>query len=136
MRARFLLHILLWLLPFAAFNAAAQTAYPAPKEAQWVAKDFKFHTGEVLPELRINYVTIGDPKNDAVLVLHGTTGNTQSMLTPAFAGEMFGPGQALDATKYFVIIPDSIGHGKSSKPSDGLRAKYPKYDYDDMVDAQ
>ncbi|MEZ0307124.1 MAG: hypothetical protein ACAH21_04325, partial [Ramlibacter sp.] len=99
--------------------------FPAPKEAQWIAKDFKFHTGQVMPELRINYATIGDPKNEAVLVLHGTTGSWQSMANPGFGGEMFGAGQPLDATKYFIIIPDSVGHGKSSKPSDGLRANFP-----------
>jgi homoserine O-acetyltransferase/O-succinyltransferase len=110
--------------------------YPAPKEATWIAKDFKFHTGEVMPELRINYVTIGDPKNIPVLVLHGTTGSWHSMVTPAYAGVLFGPGQPLDANKYFIIIPDSIGHGKSSKPSDGMRASFPKYDYNDMVDAE
>jgi homoserine O-acetyltransferase/O-succinyltransferase len=110
--------------------------YPPPKEAAWIAKDFKFHTGEVMPELRINYVTIGDPKNIPVLVLHGTTGSWHSMVTPAYAGELFGPGQPLDATRYFIIIPDGIGHGKSSKPSDGMRASFPKYDYNDMVDAQ
>jgi len=110
--------------------------YPAPKEATWIARDFKFHTGEVMPELRIHYTTVGDPKGEPVLVLHGTTGSAQSMLTPAYAGELFCPGQPLDAAKYFIIIPDSIGHGKSSKPSDGLRTRFPKYDYDDMVDAQ
>ena len=110
--------------------------YPAPKEATWIARDFKFHTGEVMPELRIHYTTVGDPKGEPVLVLHGTTGSAQSMLTPAYAGELFGPGQPLDAAKYFIIIPDSVGHGKSSKPSDGLRTRFPKYDYDDMVDAQ
>jgi homoserine O-acetyltransferase/O-succinyltransferase len=137
-----------WRPPFAglrhwfvtALAAVALSAfaadYPAPKEASWIAKDFKFHTGEVMPELRINYVTIGDPKNIPVLVLHGTTGSWHSMATPAYAGELFGPGQPLDATTYFIVMPDSIGHGKSSKPSDGMRASFPKYDYNDMVDAQ
>jgi len=110
--------------------------YPTPKEGQWIARDFKFHTGEVMPELRIHYTTVGDPSGQPVLVLHGTTGSAASMLTPAFAGELFGAGQPLDATKYFIIIPDSIGHGKSSKPSDGMRAQFPKYNYDDMVEAQ
>jgi homoserine O-acetyltransferase len=122
----------LWM---AAFTAQAQT-FPAPKESSWTARDFRFHTGQVMPELRINYVTIGDPKGEPVLVLHGTTGSAQSMLGPGFAGELFGPGQPLDAARYYVIIPDSIGHGKSSKPSDGLRAAFPKYNYEDMVDAQ
>jgi homoserine O-acetyltransferase/O-succinyltransferase len=121
-----------------AFIAAPAVAadYPAPKTGEWVAKDFKFHTGEVMPELRLAYTTVGDPSGQPVLVLHGTTGSAASMLTPAFAGELFGAGQPLDAAKYYIIIPDSIGHGKSSKPSDGLRAKFPKYNYADMVDAQ
>ena len=121
-----------------AFIAAPAIAadYPAPKTGEWVAKDFKFHTGEVMPELRLAYTTVGDPSGQPVLVLHGTTGSATSMLTPAFAGELFGAGQPLDATKYYIIIPDSIGHGKSSKPSDGLRAKFPRYNYADMVDAQ
>jgi homoserine O-acetyltransferase len=121
-----------------AFIAAPAIAadYPAPKAGEWVARDFKFHTGEVMPELRLAYTTVGDPSGQPVVVLHGTTGSATSMLTPAFAGELFGAGQPLDATKYYIIIPDSIGHGKSSKPSDGLRAKFPKYNYADMVDAQ
>ena len=121
-----------------AFIAAPAIAadYPAPKTGEWVAKDFKFHTGEVMPELRLTYTTVGDPSGQPVVVLHGTTGSATSMLTPAFAGELFGAGQPLDATKYYIIIPDSIGHGKSSKPSDGLKAKFPKYNYADMVDAQ
>jgi homoserine O-acetyltransferase/O-succinyltransferase len=110
--------------------------YPAPKTGEWVARDFKFHTGEVMPELRLAYTTVGDPSGQPVVVLHGTTGSATSMLTPAFAGELFGAGQPLDATKYYIIIPDSIGHGKSSKPSDGLRARFPRYNYADMVDAQ
>jgi len=121
-----------------AFIAAPAVAadYPAPKTGEWVAKDFKFHTGEVMPELRLAYTTVGEPSGQPVVVLHGTTGSASSMLTPAFAGELFGAGQPLDAAKYYIIIPDSIGHGKSSKPSDGLRAKFPKYNYADMVDAQ
>ena len=109
--------------------------YPAPREASWVARDFKVHTGEVMPQLTLNYRTIGSPSGEPVLVLHGTAGSGASMLTPAFAGELFGPGQPLDAARYYLIIPDTIGHGKSSKPSDGLRTKFPKYNYDDMVDA-
>jgi homoserine O-acetyltransferase len=89
-----------------------------------------------MPELKIAYTTVGEPSGQPVLVLHGTTGSAASMLTPAFAGELFGAGQPLDATRYYVIIPDSIGHGKSSKPSDGLKAKFPRYNYADMVDAQ
>jgi len=110
--------------------------YPAPKEGAWVVRDFRFHTGEVLPELRLHYTTVGAPGGEPVLILHGTTGSGASMLTPAFAGELFGPGQPLDAGRYHVILPDAIGTGKSSKPSDGLRMTFPKYNYDDMVEAQ
>ncbi len=116
--------------------SAAAADYPAPREADWVAHDFRFHTGEAMPELRLHYTTIGDPKGEPVLILHGTAGSGGSMLTPAFAGELFGPGQPLDAAKYFIILPDALGAGKSAKPSDGLRMAFPKYDYDDMVLAQ
>ncbi len=111
-------------------------AQPAPKEGSWVVRDFRFHTGEVLPELRLNYVTVGEPTGEPVLVLHGTTGSGMGMLSPAFGGELFGPGQPLDASRYYVILPDALGTGKSTKPSDGLRAKFPRYNYDDMVAAQ
>ena len=117
-------------------SIATAAEYPAPKQGEWVARDFKFHTGEVMPELRIHYTTVGEQSGQPVLVLHGTTGSAASMLTPAFAGELFGPGQPLDASKHYIIIPDAIGHGKSSKPSDGLRTKFPKYNYDDMAEAQ
>ncbi|HSB72289.1 MAG TPA: alpha/beta fold hydrolase [Candidatus Methylomirabilis sp.] len=110
--------------------------YPAPKEGAWVVRDFRFHTGEVLPELRLHYTTLGAATGEPVLILHGTTGSGAGMLTPAFGGELFGPGQPLDASRYFIILPDAIGTGKSSKPSDGLRTKFPRYNYDDMVDAQ
>ncbi|WP_298365545.1 alpha/beta fold hydrolase [uncultured Bradyrhizobium sp.] len=110
--------------------------YPTPQDGEWVAKDFKFHSGEVMPELRLHYTTVGAPTGQPVLVLHGSGGSAASMLTPTFAGQLFGPGQPLDATKYFIIIPDGIGHGKSSKPSDAMRTSFPKYDYNDMVDAQ
>ena len=110
--------------------------YPAPKEADWVAPDFKFHTGQILPALRLHYTTIGNPNDEPVLILHGTGQSGRAMLTPAFAGELFGPGQALDATKYFIILPDAIGAGKSAKPSDGMRTAFPHYNYDDMVLAQ
>jgi homoserine O-acetyltransferase/O-succinyltransferase len=124
-------------LAFAAAATAALAAdYPAPKQGEWIARDFKFHTGEVMPELKLHYTTIGDPTGQPVLVLHGSGAAAANMLTPAFAGELFGIGQPLDATKYFIIIPDSIGHGKSSKPSDDLKTKFPHYDYSDMVDAQ
>ena len=128
-----------WLIAALAVLLAALPAvaadYPAPREGSWVARDFRFHTGEVMRELTLNYRTVGAPTGEPVLVLHGTTGSSASMLTPAFAGELFGPGQPLDASRYFIIIPDTVGHGKSSKPSDGLRTKFPKYNYDDMVDA-
>jgi homoserine O-acetyltransferase len=110
--------------------------FPAPKEGQWTARDFRFHTGETLPELRLHYRTVGEPTGEPVLILHGTAGSGAGMLSPAFAGELFGAGQALDASKYFIILPDAIGAGKSAKPSDGLRTKFPRYNYDDMVDAQ
>lgn len=110
--------------------------YPTPKEGEWVVRDFRFHTGEMLPELRLNYTTVGAPTGEPVLLLHGTTGSGRSLLTSQFAGELFGPGQPLDASRYYIILPDAIGHGKSSKPSDGLRTSFPRYNYDDMVDAQ
>jgi homoserine O-acetyltransferase/O-succinyltransferase len=110
--------------------------YPAPKQGDWIAKDFKFHTGETMPELRLHYTTVGEPTGQPVLVLHGSGGSAASMLTESFAGELFGAGQPLDASKYYIIIPDGIGHGKSSKPSDGMKTAFPKYDYNDMVEAQ
>jgi homoserine O-acetyltransferase/O-succinyltransferase len=110
--------------------------YPAPKQGDWIARDFKFHGGETMPELRLHYTTVGEPGGQPVLVLHGSGGSAASMLTATFAGELFGPGQALDASKYYIIIPDGIGHGKSSKPSDGMKTAFPKYDYEDMVEAQ
>ena len=121
---------------FAIVSNAYAADYPASVEGDYVAKDFRFHTGAVLPELRLHYTTIGAPSGEPVIILHGTNGSGAALLTPAFAGELFGPGQPLDASKYFIILPDSIGHGKSAKPSDGLRAKFPSYNYDDMVSAQ
>jgi homoserine O-acetyltransferase/O-succinyltransferase len=115
--------------------AAAAADYPAPKQGDWIAKDFKFHTGATMPELRLHYTTVGEPTGQPVLVLHGSGGDASRMLTAEFAGQLFGPGQPLDASKYYIIIPDGIGHGKSSKPSDGMKTAFPKYDYDDMVDA-
>src|SRR5439155_1446627 len=120
-----------------------QTApWPATSERDFPVKNFKSHSGETLPELRSHYTTLGKPARDAqdrvtnaVLILHGTGGTGHQFLTPIFAGELFGPGQLLDATRYFIILPDGIGHGKSSKPSDGLHAHFPQYDYDDMVAA-
>src|SRR5215467_3300579 len=96
--------------------------HPAPKDGDWVVRDFRFHTGEVLPELRIHYTTVGAPMGEPVLILHGTTQSGTSMLAPAFAGELFGPGQPLDASRYYVILPDAIGHGKgASLPMDCVR---------------
>jgi len=124
-------------LAFALISAVASAAdYPAPKEGDWVARDFRFHTGEVISELRLHYRTVGNPSGEPALILHGTGGSGANFLTPAFAGELFGPGQPLDASKYFIILPDAIGTGKSAKPSDGLRTKFPKYNYDDMVEVQ
>jgi homoserine O-acetyltransferase/O-succinyltransferase len=124
----------------AAFMMVSVTAmaadYPAPKQGDFIARDFKFHTGEVMPEVRLHYTTIGEPAGQPVVVLHGSGGSAAAMLTPSFAGELFGAGQPLDASKYYIILPDSIGHSKSSKPSDGLKTAFPKYDYQDMVDAQ
>lgn len=105
--------------------SASAADYPAPKEGDWVARDFRFHTGEVMQELHLHYTTVGAPSGQPVLLLHGTTGSGSSALSPDFAGELFGPGQPLDASKYYIILPDAIGHGKSAKPSDGLRAKFP-----------
>jgi homoserine O-acetyltransferase len=131
------MRLVLGLLVLMTFCAAAKAAdYPAPTEKDVILKDFRFHNGETLPEVRIHVLTIGDPANPAVLVLHGTTGSAASMLTPAFAGELFGPRQTLDAAKYFLVLPDGLGVGGSSKPSNGLRTKFPAYDYSDCVLAQ
>jgi homoserine O-acetyltransferase len=129
-----------WLLP-AGRSLAAE--YPAPKEGDYIIKDFRFRSGETLPEVRIHYRTIGQPQRDAsgkvtnaVLIMHGTTGTGGQFINAGFAGELFGKGQLLDGEKYFLIIPDDIGHGASSKPSDGLHAKFPRYGYLDMIDAE
>src|SRR3954466_213294 len=122
-------------LALSSFTAMAAD-YPAPKQGDWIAKDFKFHTGEVMPELKLHYTTVGEPTGKPVLVLPGTGGSGASMLTPAFAGELFGAGQPLDASKYYIILPDALGPGKSAKPSDGMKTSFPKYNYDDMVEAQ
>ena len=112
-------------------------------EGDVLLQNFRFRSGEALPELRIHYTTLGSPHRDssgridnAVMVLHGTGGDGKQFLRPQFADELYGPGQPLDIRKYWIILPDNIGHGQSSKPSDGLRMKFPKYDYDDMVEAQ
>ncbi|HVU16186.1 MAG TPA: alpha/beta fold hydrolase [Candidatus Didemnitutus sp.] len=121
----------------------AGAPYPAPVEADYVIKDFAFHRGGSLPELRIHYRTVGTPHRDAsgtvtnaVLITHGTTGAGSQFIRPEFAGELFGAGQPLDATKYFIVMPDGIGHGKSSRPSEGLHAKFPHYGYLDMIEAE
>jgi len=125
--------------------AVAQQPAPAvtPQEGDYIARDFHFKSGETLAELRLHYMTLGKPAQDAngrvtnaVLILHGTGGSGRQFLQPQFAGVLFGPGQLLDASRYFIILPDNIGHGKSSKPSDGMHAHFPSYEYDDMVAAQ
>jgi len=143
---------MLELLALAAIAPPAPVA-PAPvaavgkvwptQEADVLLKDFRFASGETLPELRIHYTTLGHPHrnavgdiDNAVMVLHGTGGTGQQFLRPQFADELYGPGQPLDIRKYWIILPDNIGHGKSSKPSDGLKMRFPRYDYADMVEAQ
>jgi homoserine O-acetyltransferase/O-succinyltransferase len=126
-----------------ATHASRAAEYPAPTEGDFTLKDFRFSSGETLPELRIHYRTLGKPRKDskgivrnAVLIGHGTGGSGGQFIRAEFAGELFGAGQPLDASRYFIVMADGIGHGKSSKPSDGLRAKFPRYGYNDMVDAQ
>jgi homoserine O-acetyltransferase len=114
----------------------ALTAAPVPVQGRWVARDFRFHDGQVMAELPLSYTTLGAPTGQPVLVLHGTGGSARSLLTPIFSGQLFGPGQPLDANRYYIIIPDILGAGQSAKPSDGLRASFPRYNYDDMVQAQ
>jgi homoserine O-acetyltransferase len=119
-----------------ALAGAAQAQLPETKSETWTIKDFRFHDGSVLPEMKVHYLTVGDPRNPAVLVLHGTGRQATNMMDPGFGGVLFAPGGALDARRYFIVVPDAIGHGDSSKPSDGLRMRFPEYDYDDMVQAQ
>ncbi|MGA2017726.1 MAG: alpha/beta fold hydrolase [Opitutaceae bacterium] len=123
--------------------AARAADYPQPQEADYVIRDFRFACGESLPELRVHYRVLGRPDRgadgmvrNAVIILHGTGGSGANFIRPEFAGELFGAGQPLDAARTFIVIPDGIGHGKSSKPSDGLHARFPAYGYSDMVDAQ
>jgi homoserine O-acetyltransferase/O-succinyltransferase len=127
----------------AAGNAAQAADYPSPTEGDYTIRNFKFGSGETLPELKIHYRTLGKIEKDAngkvtnaVLIMHGTTGSGAQFIRPEFAGELFGKDQPLDVTKFFIVLPDGIGHGKSSKPSDGMHAKFPRYGYLDMVDAQ
>jgi len=117
--------------------------YPAPREGNFTLRDFHFKDGETLPELRLHYATLGTPARDAqgvvtnaVLIMHGTTGSWKQFTSPQFADELYGPGKPLDTSRYFLVLMDAIGHGESSKPSDGLRMRFPHYDYDDMVAAQ
>ena len=119
----------------AAIVLAGAAAAAQPRDESWTTPDFHYHTGQTAP-LKQHYLTLGSPSNPAVLVLHGTGGSAQNMMSAAFGGNLFGPGQPLDAARYFIIIPDTIGAGQSSKPSDGLRMKFPAYDYADMVEAQ
>jgi len=124
-------------------TAQAGAPFPTLVERDYIARDFKFSSGETIPSLRLHYRTVGTPVRDstgvvrnAVLILHGTGGSGAGFLASTFGGQLFGTGQLLDASRYFIIIPDGIGHGKSSRPSDGLRMRFPKYTYDDMVRSQ
>jgi homoserine O-acetyltransferase/O-succinyltransferase len=117
--------------------------WPAPQEGDYVVHNFRFQSGETMPDVRLHYYTLGKPAKDAsgrttnaVLILHGTGGTGNGLLRPIFAGVLFGPGQLLDANKYFIILPDNVGHGKSSKPSDGMHAHFPQYEYADMIALQ
>ena len=139
----FLVPALVSLACLTAAPAVRAADFPAPAEGDFVARDFRFGSGETLPALSLHYRTIGTPQRDAsgvvrnaVMILHGTGGTGAGFLSPTFGGELFGAGQILDAARYFIILPDGIGHGKSSKPSDGMHARFPKYTYDDMVRAQ
>ncbi len=133
------------VLPFLLLVSVSLWAasYPEPKPADFVVRGFQFKSGESLPEIKLHYYTLGTPQKDAsgkvtnaVLVLHGTTGSARQFLNDHFAGVLFGPGQLLDASKCFIVLPDNIGHGESTKPSDGLHLKFPHYEYDDMVELQ
>jgi len=135
-----LLLVPLGLLACAGICAAQ---YPVSTEGDFVIKDFRFTSGEMLPELRMHYRTLGTPQRDAqgvvrnaVLIMHGTGGSGASLMSPPFAGQLFVSGGLLDAERYFLILPDAVGHGRSSKPSDGLRGRFPHYGYLDMVEAQ
>ena len=136
-------HIAALCLCAAAIGAQPTSGYATPYQGDYVIHDFRFASGDSLPELRLHYTALGKPQrdahgrvNNAILILHGTGGSGRSLLNEHFAGVLFGRGQLLDSNKYFIILPDGIGHGKSSKPSDGLRARFPQYTYADMVAAQ
>jgi len=131
------------LLSVSARSFASGSDYPAPTEGDHTIRDFKFASGETLPGLRLHYRMLGKPEKDAqgkttnaVLIMHGTTGSGAQFIRPEFAGELFGKDQPLDTTKFFIVLPDGIGHGKSNKPSDGMHAKFPHYGYLDMIEAQ
>jgi len=137
-----IIQIFIPLLSVLVASVAAAADYPTPTEGDLTIHDFKFQSGETLPELRIHYRTLGKPEKDAegkttnaVLIMHGTTGSGAQFIRPEFGGELFGKDQPLDASKFFIVLPDGIGHGKSSKPSDGMHAKFPRYGYLDMVAA-
>jgi homoserine O-acetyltransferase len=139
-RTVFLAWILL-ILPLVRY-AAAQS-YPAPAEHDFVVRNFTFENGQTLPEIKLHYRTVGTPIKGAdgvvrngVLILHGTGGSGRQFLTEGYAARLFGKGQVLDAERYFIILPDNVGHGQSSKPSDGLRMKFPQYRYTDMIRLQ
>src|SRR5262249_48401302 len=124
-------------------SSSRAATIPEPVSGDYVIRGFRFASGETLPELKIHYRTLGSPRRDskgivrnAVLLLHGTTGSGKGFFSENFAGVLFGPGQLLDSEKYYLIVPDGIGHGESSRPSDGLRARLRRYNYDDMVDAE
>ena len=135
------LSLLLFVIVCSSASAQQNTStWPSPREGDYIAKDFHFNDGSSLSELHLHYRVLGQPHRDAngrvdnaVLILHGTGGAGTQFLNPRFAGVLFVPGGLLDPAKYFIILPDDIGHGKSSKPSDGMHAHFPKYDYDDMV---
>ncbi|MFI5097788.1 MAG: alpha/beta fold hydrolase [Candidatus Acidiferrales bacterium] len=136
-------HTLLLLCFLSASLVVRADDYPATQSGNFVVKDFQFKSGERLAEVRLHYHTLGTPQKDssgkvrnAVLILHGTGGSGRQFLTPTFAGVLFGPGQPLDAAKYFLILLDNIGHGDSSKPSDGMHMRFPHYEYDDMIELQ
>ena len=145
-----LLACLLLALGAAAQQPVAHPLAPTAPASHWPTQDgaydianFRFGTGETLPSLHLHYLTLGQPHRDAaghtdnaILLLHGTGGNASSLLNPSFSDVLFGPGQPFDITKFYLILPDDIGHGKSSRPSDGLHAHFPAYDYDDMVRSQ
>ena len=134
--------VLLSVTALAQSTTPPATKWPI-KDNVYVIKNFKFGTGETLPELTLHYLTLGSPHrnatghvDNAILLLHGTGGNRHTLMVPQFSDVLFGPGQPFDITKYFLILPDDIGQGDSSKPSDGLHMKFPQYDYDDMVRSQ